>query len=695
MLRLNLGWLSILTLCCFVLSSAVSAQPITGSSQDAVTNSPSVAVSSPRADSNTTLDGLFDSLTSVRHFQEVVISPNGKQVAWVELVLDKKGVPSGKTAIYVSAVSPSAAAPRRITASAENGDYAEDGVSWSPDGKQLAFLSDANSSHRPQLYIVDVLSRENPRKMTNLTGSVAQPQWSPNGKLIAVLFTENAPRAADPLAPVPPEVGVIEETIHEQRITTVDVASGEVHQLSPPDIHIYEYDWAPDGKSFAVTAAHGVADDNWYLAQLYTVSLDSGEMKLIYKPPLQLAVPRWSPDGKSIAFVAGLMSDEGCVGGDVLVVSASGGEARDVTPGIKSSPGWLEWLSPEQIIFAENFDGSGRVSTVDLSGGTPETLWTAPEVIHATGLGSYSLSLSADHSSSAVIRQSFSNPPEIWVGPIGAWKQMTHLNSQSHANWGKVEDLRWTNESMAVQGWLMYPHEYDPSRHYPLIVVPHGGPGCATLPYYPSNADYTATTSVLSSLGYFVLYPNPRGSLGQGQHFIRANIKDLGYADFRDILAGVDQVEKTVPVDSRRLGITGWSWGGYWSMWSVTQTDRFKASVVGAGVANLLSYYGENDIDKWMLAYFGTTAYDDPPLYARSSPITFIKNVKTPTLIVVGERDGECPTPQSREFWHALKDLGVPTELVVYPGEGHAIRDLEHQRDIMERMVKWFDLYLH
>jgi dipeptidyl aminopeptidase/acylaminoacyl peptidase len=171
-------------------------------------------------------------------------------------------------------------------------------------------------------------------------------------------------------------------------------------------------------------------------------------------------------------------------------------------------------------------------------------------------------------------------------------------------------------------------------------------------------------------------------------------VKDFGYGDFKDILAGVDHVVKTLPVDNDRVGITGWSYGGYMTMWAVTQTQRFHAAVAGAGLANFQSYYGQNDIDEWMMPFFGATVYDDPAVYAKSSPMTFIKNVKTPTLIVVGERDGECPMPQSREFWHALKTLKVPTEFVVYPNEGHGISDPAHVRDITERMVGWFDQYL-
>jgi dipeptidyl aminopeptidase/acylaminoacyl peptidase len=190
------------------------------------------------------------------------------------------------------------------------------------------------------------------------------------------------------------------------------------------------------------------------------------------------------------------------------------------------------------------------------------------------------------------------------------------------------------------------------------------------------------------------LFPNPRGSYGQGEAFTRGNVKDFGGGDLRDILAGVDSVVKTLPVGNDRIGITGWSYGGYMTMWAITQTNRFRAAVSGAGLSNFQSYYGENDIDQWMIPYFGASVYDDPAVYAKSSPITFIKNVKTPTLIVVGDRDGEVPAPQSREFWHALKALGVETQYVVYEGEGHAIQKPEHRKDIADRLTGWFNRYL-
>jgi dipeptidyl aminopeptidase/acylaminoacyl peptidase len=196
---------------------------------------------------------------------------------------------------------------------------------------------------------------------------------------------------------------------------------------------------------------------------------------------------------------------------------------------------------------------------------------------------------------------------------------------------------------------------------------------------------------LFSEQGYFVFMPNPRGSYGQGENFTRANAHDFGHGDLDDILAGVDAVVKIYPVDDKRIGVGGWSYGGYMTMWTVTQTHRFRAAFAGAGIANWQSYYGQNGIDQWMIPYFGASVYDDPAVYAKSSPINFIKNVQTPTLVIVGDRDAECPPPQSYEFWHALKALGVKTEFVLYPGEGHGFHDPQHIRDRFDRVLRWFN----
>ncbi len=220
----------------------------------------------------------------------------------------------------------------------------------------------------------------------------------------------------------------------------------------------------------------------------------------------------------------------------------------------------------------------------------------------------------------------------------------------------------------------------------------HGGPAAAVESLWGGRGGLNA--NAFSALGYFVLLPNPRGSYGQGEAFTQANRKDFGYGDLRDILAGVDAVEAKYPVDPDRVGLTGWSYGGFMTMFAVTQTHRFRAAVAGAGISDWQSYYGENSIDQWMIPYFGASVYDDPAVYAKSSAINFIKQAKTPTLVVVGDRDGECPAPQSFEFWHALRDQHVPTQLVVYPNEGHGFVDPAHRRDVLERAVEWFARYM-
>jgi dipeptidyl aminopeptidase/acylaminoacyl peptidase len=623
------------------------------------------------------VDPALAEISATKRFLEAAISADGSHVAYVEA-----SAAPGQSAIYV--------APRvRISAGDGKTAFDEHSVVFSPDGKQVAFLSDREKKGQLQLYVAPV-SGGPARQVTHLKGLLADPRWSPDGKQVAILFTENLPQSAGPLDPVPQESGVLQSQIYEQRLTLVDVANGRVRQLSPKDMYVYEYDWSPDGKSFAATAAPGDGDANWWIAQLHVISAESGEMRSIYKPPddQQLAAPRWSPDGKSVAFIGGLMSDEGSTGGDVFLIPAAGGAARNLTPGMNSSASNISWPRKSQkLYFTEHFDGGSGVSLLDPISGQSERLWQGDESLNPP-FEDAGISITEDGSSSAVIRHSFQQAPEIWAGRIGEWKQVTHENRQRKAVWGEAKSLHWTNDGFRTQGWLLYPTQFDPARKYPMVVAVHGGPASSLKPAWP-RPGYNPV--LLSQQGYFVLMPNPRGSYGQGEKFAMANKRDFGGGDLRDILAGVDEAIRTAPVDPQRVGITGWSYGGFMTMFAVTQTNRFHAAVAGAGISNWKSYYGENAIDTWMIPYFGASVYDDPAVYAKMSAIDFIKQAKTPTLVVVGDRDGECPAPQSYEFWRALKAMGVKTEMVVYPNEGHAFHDPAHQKDVLVRMIAWFN----
>jgi dipeptidyl aminopeptidase/acylaminoacyl peptidase len=454
-------------------------------------------------------------------------------------------------------------------------------------------------------------------------------------------------------------------------------------------LFVYEYAWRPGGKGFVGTAAPGDGDDNWWSAKLYAFSAADAVAKVLYRPTdirQQIAAPRVSRDGATVAFIAGIMSDFGSTGGDVYTLPLSGGPATNITPAMHASATALAWHCDGRLR-AQLLAGD-QVELVDLGagrqGGAARILWSGAESLSNDGAF---VSMACPSGVMASEKQSFTQGPEIVVGPVGHWRNLTASNAGLHTP-ARVQSIWWKSDGFDVQGWLLLPEQSD--GKLPMVTTVHGGPAAAVEPFFSGPG----LTSTLLERGYAVFRPNPRGSYGQGERFTLANVRDFGHGDLRDILAGIDAAAKAAPIDTARLGITGGSYGGFMTMWAVTQTDRFKAAVAAAGISNWQSYYGENGIDAWMLPYFGASVYQDPAAYAQSSAINFIRNVKTPTFEYVGERDIECPAPQTQEFWHALKDLNVPTSIMIYPGEGHGLRDPAHSADAMRRTLEWFDKYL-
>jgi dipeptidyl aminopeptidase/acylaminoacyl peptidase len=616
---------------------------------------------------------------AVQRFGDVSISPDGRLVAWVgPMPADSSGAGQGGIVVVDRRTRDA-----RLLEGPRAGHHVI-GLSWSADSRTLGVLSDDGVA---LISVADGARREAGR----IQGVARDLRLSPDGRRAAILYSSPAETMYGPTEAAPRDTGVIDDHVDRQHLAVIDLTTGAMRVVSPAGLYIYEYDWSPDGRRLVVSAAEGSGNNNWWVARLYTLSADSGAATEIARPATQIAVPRWSPDGSEIAYVGGIMSDQGSTGGDVWTVPATGGTPRDLTPNVHVSPADLTWAgAPHELLVAAWASGATEIDALDTRSGVLRTAWRGGEQA-TTGGRLPGLSAARDGRAIAVVRESPNGPPEVWAGAPDHLIKLTAVNGHVAASWGKAVSVEWTSDAYKVQGWLIYPTDYADGRKYPMIVSVHGGPAAAVGAGWLSERSAAAA---FSRAGYFVFLPNPRGSFGQGEAFTRANVKDFGHGDLRDILAGLDTVTRRFPVDSARVGITGWSYGGYMTMWTVTQTGRFRAAVAGAGISDWLSYTGENGIAEWMLPYFGATAYEDPGVYAKSSPIDYIKQAHTPTLVVVGERDVECPAPQSYEFWRGLSRNGVTTQLVVYPDEGHGIRDPAHQRDLQARTLRWFDQYL-
>ena len=360
------------------------------------------------------------------------------------------------------------------------------------------------------------------------------------------------------------------------------------------------------------------------------------------------------------------MSDQGATGGDIWIVPAEGGEPRNLTPGSSLFARLVDLgrQRPHPLRHrARRPDDTALVQLHSPARPQPRHSTSARQFFRvpasiSDGRIKMSLSSTADHSLFVFQASGFDNPPEIvgvrpgnimdngGSGGFNGLMQLSNFNDGLKATSGKVHSLHWKNEGFNVQGWLREPDGFDPvidaGKKFPLIVIVHGGPSSSVLPSWGAGS---LGSAIFTKLGYFVLEPNPRGSYGEGEAFTQANIKDFGYGDLRDILAGVDAVEAKFPVDDKRVGLTGWSYGGFMTMFAITQTHRFRAAVAGAGISNWQSYYGENSIDQWMIPFFGASVYDVPAVYAKSSAINFIKNVNHPYPHRCWRPRWECPAP--------------------------------------------------
>jgi dipeptidyl aminopeptidase/acylaminoacyl peptidase len=620
----------------------------------------------------------------VHRYLAVEISPNGELVASVEGDSSKSGGAPTVRDLLIRHVSGGTA----ITIPMPCGRVPEcwpDSPTWSADGKHLSFALRKPGSHARSLYTVGA-DGGGLAKLLDFSGTIGRLRYLPDGRL-AMLAIQNAVKEVGATQAGAAVAGDLDAPPPEQRIAVLE--QGALRWVSPPDLFVYEYDWRAGGKGFIGTAAPGDGDNNWWTAKLYAFPESGTGARVIYTPAdarQQLAMPKVSRDGSWVAFIAGIMSDFGSTGGDVYTLNIEGGAAANLTPDMHASATAISWRCDGHLQ-AELLAGD-KTQFADLGSGLKaapaRVLWSGEESFGDRAGG---ISTACPSGLTADVHESFTAAPEIGVGTIGHWRNLTDLNAGLSLP-ARVQSVWWKNDGFDIQGWLLLPLHTD--GKIPMITQVHGGPAAAVTPGFPGPGIVTA----LLEHGYAIFRPNPRGSYGQGERFTQANVRDFGHGDLRDILTGIDAAAKVAPIDTERLGLTGGSYGGFMSMWAVTQTNRFKAAVAAAGISDWLSYYGENGIDAWMIPYFGKSAYDDPAVYGASSAINYMHDVKTPTFAYVGEHDIECPAPQTQEFWHAMKAMNVPTSIMIYPGEGHGLRDPAHLADAQQRTLEWFDKYL-
>ena len=563
---------------------------------------------------------------------------------------------------------------------------------WSPDGTQLAFVSDRANRKESQLYVIPFGGGEAER-LTDRRGQVTNPTWLPDGK--ALVFESSAPDSEKAL-PSPDPV-VEDEALPFNRVWQVDTSHRVVRPITPADLHVYEYCLSPDGQWLALVAAPQATSEAWYYAQLYITEIGSGVTRQLGTIAHQIGNPVFSPDGQQLAFIAGTLSDQGAVAGDIYAIAVAATpdiQAENLTPGLDHSPTWLTWNGSRIIYGARQVNGT-RISRLDPVTRQLETLIDCPAAAIGN-TGPQRISLAADGQTFATVIGSFTAPIAICRGRLdsGNIETLTDLFAETrHYAAPHVEHLEWLSaDGIPVEGWLQFPNDYQPGSAFPLLVMPHGGPSASYVPHFGVGA--WAWRHLLADQGIGTFMPNPRGSWGRGEAYQSANVGDLGGGDWLDIVSGIDLLIGRGLVDAERLAIFGWSYGGYLTAWAVTQTRRFKCAIAGAAITNMESNYGVVSIRGWQSVLMGSELYDQPEAHRARSPLTFVRNVSTPTLLLHGENDSDVPREQSLELYTALKALKIETQCVIYPREPHGFQERAHQLDMATRAIAWIRRFL-
>ncbi len=637
-------------------------------------------------------------MLSMRRVANVRPSPDAQQVAYSV----SEAVMTDDRSEWVSQVWVSSADGKN-SKQLTFGSKSSSNPIWSRDGEWLAFVSDRTG--KSNLFRLRVSGGE-AEQLTEVKTGVVAFAWNPDGKQIAFVAADAPTDAEDKAAKAKNDFRWVDRDPKMDRLHVVSVekdANGnrQPRVLTPGAMTISPaarpgggmFDWSPDSKSIVFSHRRSPSADDWPNADVSIVDVASGTISPLVNSGAAEFAPLFSPDGKSVALVASSNPPNWAGDYRLQVVSVADRKMRLMPETHDHQPTLIGWTPDSaNIYFAETWGTANRVSAMHIESGKITDLYSGDELFRA-------IELNATSTAFGLVRETPQQAPEAAISATSSFRAVRVSAANSHlpqTGLGKVEVLKWkSTDGHEIEGLLTYPADYRQGERYPLLLQIHGGPmGVWMKTYMGTPGNYP--NAAFSSRGYFVLQPNPRGSTGYGKTFRHANYRDWGGGDFRDIMSGVDFVIERGLADAERLGVMGWSYGGYMTSWTITQTRRFKAASVGAAVTNLVSFTGTADIPGFLPDYFGGQPWDESSaaLYRERSPVFRAKGVTTPTLVQHGEADVRVPVTQGYEFYNALKQQKVPVEMLVLPRQPHGPHEPRMMLKIMQTNLELFENHI-
>lgn len=574
------------------------------------------------------------------------------------------------------------------------GDKSSTNPKWSPDGNSLAFTSN-RKDNKNNLYLLRLNGGE-AEPLTDVKSAVSDFEWSPDGNWIAFTSADAKSDDEDKNDKGRNDFRWIDENVKLARLFVIPIAKDangkrEPKKLTNENRQVSGFNWSPDGAKIVFSHVKTPVANDWPSSDLAIVDVKSGAITPFATTQAAESSPEYSPDGKWIAASVSDLPVRWAQSNRIAVYPATGGAPKMMGLSYDGQPNIIAWSGDGAKIYFSEAKGTGTaLYEANVGSGIVTESQSADAV--ATGI-----STNKDCTMFAFVMQMSNRPPEAYVVRSGAHEptQISRANTEiAKMAFGKTEVIKWKSpDGREIEGLLTYPVDYTSGTKVPLILNIHGGPaGVFQHSFIGSRGHYALAT--MASRGFAILRPNPRGSSGYGTEFRRANIKDWGGGDYQDLMSGVDKVIEMGVADPERLGVMGWSYGGYMTSTIVTKTKRFKAASAGAPVTNLMSFNGTADIPSFIPDYFGAQSWETPEIYAKHSAMFNIKGVTTPTLVQHGEADIRVPISQGYELYNALKQQGTPTRMIVFPRQPHGLQEPKMQIAAMQSNIDWFEKYL-